>query len=288
MKHLCSLLILLITVQFSFAQTSTDIIVFDLVIDQNSNLQLSNELNITDRDGYDNQPCFSRDANRVYFTSFRDTLQSDIYRYDFIKNKTDQITASKASEFSPTLLKGERSFSTVRIEEDGSTQRLWEIDIRSRDAKVLMPSVKGIGYHSWINDKELALFIVGDPHSLHLAYLKKDYTKRIQENIGTAIHKVPGQNAFTFIDNSDTSNCLIKTYDIKTTNTKTECACLNDAVYFTYLKDGSILSGSGNTLYIKKPASKDWELVWTFDEDFNFYRIALSPENNKIAFVVYR
>ncbi|HEV7231166.1 MAG TPA: hypothetical protein VGO45_07555, partial [Bacteroidia bacterium] len=59
----------------------SDIWLFDLN-QHDDTFSFSNPVNITNRPGYDNQPVFSSDGKRIYYASYRDDNQSDIYFYD--------------------------------------------------------------------------------------------------------------------------------------------------------------------------------------------------------------
>jgi len=70
------------------------------------------------------------------------------------------------------------------------------------------------------------------------------------------------------------------------------CNCAPDAKSFVYLKNGNIISGVGQQLFLfnKRAAAKGWVLIADFSEipDFDFYRIAINQQETKMALVVYR
>ena len=59
---------------------SQDLFLLDIA-KKNDTLIIKNCKNITKRDGYDNQPCFTSDGKKVLFTSLRGDF-TDIYEYD--------------------------------------------------------------------------------------------------------------------------------------------------------------------------------------------------------------
>ena len=111
------------------APPATDIYLMGVRMDGPS-WQLGASLNITDRDGYDNQPHFLPDGSGLLYTSIRDG-QADVYRYEIGIGRSTRLTATTESEYSPTPLPSGDGFSTVRVEEDG-TQRLWSFDLQGR------------------------------------------------------------------------------------------------------------------------------------------------------------
>jgi len=272
------------------AQTSTDIYLIDIDL-RSYNLNYTNLINITNRKGYDNQPHFSANGNHILFSSIRKDEQADIYKYEIENGKLEQITDTKANEFSPTYFNREKFISSVQQDVD-SLQHLVRINLKNNKRKTLLKKEKLIGYHSWLSRWDLALFIVGEPHELHRGrtYLKK--STKIDEKIGAALQKVPYRKAVGYQFFEDTSNCVIREYYYKAKFAKDICPCLKDAVSFVYLKNGNIISGKGQQLYLfnKRSTAKGWVLIADFSDipDFDFYRIAINWQETKMALVVNR
>lgn len=196
----------------AWAQPSTDIHVFPIGDDHT--VQVAAGWNATATAGYDNQPAFLPGANAFLFTSQRAGDQTEIFRYDLAERTTTRITDTPESEYSPTPR--DDGFSTVRVETDTSgTQRLWHI-ASDGEASLVLPEVRGVGYHAWANDHELLLFIVGEPHTLHRADTRTGTSERILDNPGRALHRIPGQDALTYTRMRDEENWEIVRYDLAT------------------------------------------------------------------------
>jgi hypothetical protein len=103
---------------------STDIFTSDLE-KRDGRLSFSRPFNITNREGYDNQPYFLPDGESLLFTSIREGTSPDIYRYTFRDRSTTQLTKTTEGEYSPTPMHGGRFFSVIRVEAD-QAQRLWK------------------------------------------------------------------------------------------------------------------------------------------------------------------
>lgn len=159
--------------------------------------------NVTDRQGYDNQPMFLPSADAFLYTSIVDG-QADIYRYDLgsaaggdaVGGK--QLTATAESEYSPTPLADGSGFSVVRVEADGR-QRLWKFSLSGDQPELLFPDVEPVGYHAWGENGEVVLFILGEPHSLHLAKRGVAGSRPVAADIGRALARIPDQDAFSFL-----------------------------------------------------------------------------------------
>ena len=69
---------------FITAQEATEIYLFDLK-ELDGQITISNPINISKSEGYDNQPSFTEDGSAVLFSSFRDG-QADISKYFIQEN----------------------------------------------------------------------------------------------------------------------------------------------------------------------------------------------------------
>ena len=133
---------------------------------------------ISGNPGYDNQPSFTPDGGAVLFTSVRGVQKpdpanpaasgSDIYRYDIAAGRVSQLTRTPESEYSPTVTPDGTHFSTVRVEADG-TQRLWRFAMDGSDPSLVLADVKPVGYHVWVDDRTLVLYVLGQPATLQVA-----------------------------------------------------------------------------------------------------------------------
>jgi len=286
-------IIVLITCWFSFtssAQLNTDIYLMNIDL-KGDNLNYRNLTNITNRSGYDNQPHFSNDGSHILYSSIRVNEQADIYKYHIESGKTEQLTNTKANEFSPTYFKGGKFISAVQQDVD-SSQHLIQIKQKNNKRKVLLKKEKLIGYHSWISNREVALFIVGEPHELHRAKKRAKTSTKIDDKIGSGLQKVPFRKAVGYQFFEDTATCVMREYYYKSKVANTICNCAPNAKSFVYLKNGNIISGIGQQLYLfnKRAAAKGWVLIANFSDipDFDFYRIAINRQETQMALVVYR
>jgi len=275
----------LLVLSFSLrSQPSTDIYLFDIEL-KNSQLKISGHKNITNRDGYDNQPTFDKSSSTIYYTSIRDS-QSNVFLFNIETEDSRQLTFTPESEYSPTPL-GDGSFSTVRVDLEG-VQHLWKIKPYPFQAKKVFDDITGIGYHEWLSENELALFIVGEPHEMHIAQIDKGNSEKVAESIGSALHKVPNRNAVAYMDFSDSTDCRIRVYDLEGKVISDLCPCAPESEYFVYFDQGHILSVSARKLFLYSIIDKQkWEMVHEFKEmeAVSFYRINISPDRQKLVLV---
>jgi Tol biopolymer transport system component len=70
-----------------------DIYLFDLSHDQNG-FAIANGQNVTDREGYDNQPWFTPDSQSFLFTANCVPDRTDVFEYFIESGETKQVTDS--------------------------------------------------------------------------------------------------------------------------------------------------------------------------------------------------
>ncbi len=285
----------------SFAQQlpNTNILLFDLNQKTDSVFQFSNPKFITgfNPKGYNNQPYFMSDYEIYLTTQFpEDTTQTDIYALDIKANSLTQITATVESEYSPTLVpnRGEENkqsyFSCVRVEadEEGS-QRLWKFPLdRSNNGQPVFTSIFDIGYHFWLNYREVMLFIVGNPHYLVVANIRDQSKRNVISHIGRCFQEMPNGDV-AFVHKIDNSTWLIKRMHSLTYTTQLVTAALPNSEDFAVLGDGTIVMASGAKVF---KFNKALDTTWLEIADLSYYgvkqisRIAINKLQNKIALVV--
>ncbi len=250
-------------------------------------MRLGDPLNITARDGYDNQPSFLPDGAGILYTSIREDGQADIYRYDIASGATRRVTATAESEYSPTVMPGGAAFSTVRVEAD-STQRLWAFDLNGGTPRLLLPDVQPVGYHAWGDARRVALFVLGDPPTLQLADLTTGEARVVARNIGRSLHRVPGRPAISFLHRASDGTAWIKELDLGTGDIRDLRRPLGDNEFYAWRPDGELLMGYRSGLY---GPSCDGVGEWEQHADLaNFgisgiTRLAVSPDGTQLAIV---
>jgi hypothetical protein len=143
---------------------NTDLWLFKIETDKLKQPVLTERLNITNRNGYDNQPFFSEDGKKIFYVSIREDKQADIYYYDLKSRKCIQFTKTKESEYSPTLTPDKKFMASVVVEKD-SAQRIHFIHPElGFDVKRL--EIDSVGYYTFLNSDTLIYYKLTQPHSL--------------------------------------------------------------------------------------------------------------------------
>jgi hypothetical protein len=242
--------------------------------------------NITHRIGYDNQPAFL-DADRgLYYTSIRADGQADIYRYDIATHATTRVTSTPESEYSATYMPNGR-FSVVRVEPD-STQRLWSFALDGSDPRLVVRSVKPVGYHVWLDSNHVALYVLGKPATLQIAELPSERVDTAARDIGRSLSPV-GLDVASFVQPRAGGGFTLHEVRLDRSGrqqVRSLGALPDSAEYVVWLDGGAALTASGSTLYIRQPGARSWDTLADFGPQGirHITRLAISGGGRWLAF----
>src|SRR5258707_7919287 len=270
------------------APPATDIFLIALSTTRAGNLKAGQPAKITSWAGYNNQPAFMPDGKSILYTSIREK-QADIYRYDIQSMATTQITNTPESEYSPTLMPDGKSISVVRVEADG-TQRLWKFPLAGGAPSLILENIKPVGYHLWVDDKTLALFVLGKPNTLQLVDLRSGKAEVIAENPGRILRRVPHESKFSFVHKVSDQEWLVKTFDLKTRNIATFIKTFPGVEDYAWTPAGVLLMANGAKLFARRKSDFAWVELADFSNAGlkNITRIAVGPKGDRIAIVARR
>lgn len=268
------------------APPASDIFIIDLK--SNGKLKVGQPIKITSEAGYNNQPSFLPDGQGILYTSIKDK-QADIYRYDIRSGATTQITNTPESEFSPTLMPDGKSISVVRVEADG-TQRLWRFPLAGGGPSLILETIKPVGYHLWIDDHTLALFILGKPNTLQLADVRTGKAEFIIDNPGRILRRIPHEDKFSFVHKVSDQEWLIKSCDLRAKAVMTIIKTFPGIEDYAWTPRGVLLMARDSKLFSRKKSDWAWVEIGDFSNAGlrNITRIAVSPKGNRISVVARR
>ncbi len=234
---------------------NTQIYTFDFTDGSEFKLYNTKFLSFDNKTGYNNQPTFIGDE--LYYTrSFKKfgKEQTDIVALD-VKNKLkSQVTKSLSSEYSPTLCPDRKHFSVVRAFENG-VQQLWKLPLDRQDTgEALFPQITNIGYHCWMNEYEVALFLVDEEkgHELVIGDLRTGDITHVSFNVGRCLMKSPKGNLIYVHKVSDTV-WQLKSRNIQTDETVLLTQTLPETEDYAIMPDGRIITGYDGHLYRLEP-----------------------------------
>ena len=291
-----SAFLLIATVHVSLAQLpTTHVYTFDLARDAvGFSFKNPRFLSSYNMYGYNNQPHFVNNNELYLSVQFPvDTNQTDLYSLSLINNTITRVTASAESEYSPTLMPDRRNVSCVRVDAGVGrppVQRLWSYPLdRSSAGKDLLPLTQSIGYHCWLSDKKVALFIVdGAANFLKIASVDDQSSIQLTGGIGRSLARM-NDGKLAFVQKATAKTWYIKALDPVAYSSTILTETLPGSEDFVLLPDGTFIMGLGAKLFSFHPA--DPRKQWIEIADLTVYgltnikRLAVSRESDKIAIV---
>jgi dipeptidyl aminopeptidase/acylaminoacyl peptidase len=247
-------------------------------------------VNASNSAGYDNQPSFTPDGAAILFTSRRQGEQTDIYRYEIANRQTSRVTETAESEYSPTVTPDGTGISVIRVEAD-STQRLWRFTRDGRDPRLVLTDIKPVGYHAWIDESRLALFVLGRPSTLQIADTRTGTAEVAASSIGRSLHRIPGSRAVSYVqrdaDAPDSPAWIVRLDAGSKEKTRLVRPVPGSREHdHAWTPDGRLLMALGSKIYT-------WSMggEWQETADLSgagvadISRIAVSPKGDRMAFV---
>ena len=276
----------------------TEVFLAALTID-GSQIAVSAPQNISNSPGYDNQPAFTRDGGGVFFTSARGgppqgatAAQMDIYRYDIATKAIAAVTNTPESEYSATTTPDGRHISVIRVEGDKS-QRLWKFPLDGAAPSVVLPDVKPVGYHAWLDADTVAMFVLGEPATLQVGDVRTGKTETLAKDIGRSLQPVPG-GGVSFVQRAGQGAERTMTVSLLTAARATK-ALVSTAPgateeFVAWTPDGTALMAAAGKLHAWKPGDAQWRPVADLAALGlrNVSRIAVSPKGDWLALVAAR
>ena len=268
----------------TFAQQGTEVYVANLDLSPDS-LKINEIINISENEGYDNQPSFFSD-DKILFASTRNN-QTDIALYNVNDKTTTWLTNTpNGSEYSPLKISGRDAVSAVRLDEDG-LQRLYEYDLKTGNSKVLLADLK-VGYHVWFSsDIIVCTVLIENRMDLVVYNLKENTHYTAHKNVGRSLHKIPNTELISFIA-KDGENSTITSLNPNSKETDVIVTLEGDSEDVAWTKDGSLITAYNKYLLAFKPSiDTEWRSFFEFQQTdiHGLSRLAISPNGKYLSFV---
>jgi hypothetical protein len=282
----------------------SDIIWGKLTVNKEQQVVISDLRNITNRNGYDNQPSFTLDGKSILYTAMfeGEKLQTDIMQIEInlcpnCKSTARNLTNSLVSEYSPTPMDLD-SFTSVVVEPDNK-QRIWQYSLSAINQPSLVEQeMEPVGYFAWGKNRELAMFILGEPHTLQFKANQTSKPVIVDSDIGRSVKTIPHKNWFSYIKaaSEKQKNNQARAFSFTEPNKTVKLIELPDnAEYFNWHPSGHLFSARGNILvaadfshWPTDLTKVNWVDIASTQKVCNggsITRIAFSLKGEQIAFV---
>ena len=241
----------------SFSQ-NTEVHLFDLNTNKNT-ITISNHKNISNNEGYDNQPSFLDDRYIVFASTRND--QTDIAKYDTRYDAKIWVNFTEGGEYTPLKIPNKNAVSAVRLDKDGK-QRLYNYSLRNGESKELIKNLV-VAYYTWYDENTIVSAVIEDKNlNLFVINLNDDTSRKIATNVGRSFHRIPNSNLVSFISKENENQWQIKSLNPITGAIKVIANTMKEVEDICWLDNTTILSGKDNILF-KLTLKKDnnWKQV---------------------------
>ncbi len=156
--------------------------------------------NVTGQAGYENQPFFTPDGSAFLYSRETAAGGVDIWRYELATGRhTAVLETPDANEFSPTVpFTDESRILTLRQDEDG-VQNVYVYAPQEEDSFAPLLDLDPVGYFGLgAQGQALAMFVLGEPHSLQVFDFAAEDLWTAHQDIGRAILASPNEHDIYF------------------------------------------------------------------------------------------
>ena len=266
----------------------TDILLAEISTSAAGMPSIGRPTNLTQRPDYDNQPHFVPDGSGLWYTvNDAQAGQADIWRYDFANARVTRVTQSAPeSEYSATALPDGSGISTIRVEAD-SMQRLWRFDSDGSNARVLLPAIAPVGYHAWVDENTVVMFVLGDPPTLQRGDLRTGRATTITRGIGRSINRIPNTFDVSYVQFDDDGAATIMRLPGDGGAPTVIAPSVGGGQDHAWTPNGVVLMAEEGVVYGLRPGpNAAWVPVGDFsDLHITISRLAVSPDGRQIAMV---
>ena len=263
------------------AQSNTEIFLYDIET-KSSKIELKNAKNLSNNEGYDNQPSFLNDRY-ILFASTRNG-QTDIAKYDMRYDSKSWLNFSEGGEYTPLKIPNKSEISAVRLDKDGK-QRLYSYIMSNGSSTEIIADLV-VAYYNWFDDNTIVSAVIeGDDLNLYVTNIQDGTSRKYVTKVGRSFHRIPNSNLMSFISKENKNQWQIKSLNPKTGVTKVIANTLTDVEDICWLDDKTIFSGKDNLLYkLTLRRDNDWKQVKDLSSDgiTKITRLSTNPESNKL------
>ena len=263
------------------AQSNTEIFLYDIETNS-SKIELKNAKNLSNNEGYDNQPAFLNDRY-IVFASTRNE-QTDIAKYDMRYDSKSWLNFSEGGEYTPLKIPNKNEISAVRLDKDGK-QRLYSYNMSNGSSTELVADLV-VAYYTWFNANTIVSAVIeGDDLNLYVTNLQDGSNHKYASKVGRSFHRIPNSNLVSFISKENENQWQIKSLNPKTGVTKVIANTMTGVEDICWLDGKTIFSGKDNLLYkLTLKRDNDWKQVANLSSEgiIKITRLATNAESNKL------
>lgn len=281
MKSIVSLLAFFGALLTINAQSNTEIFLFDLTT-SSSKIEIKNAKNLSNNEGYDNQPSFLNDRY-ILFASTRNG-QTDIAKYDTRYDTKSWLNSTEGGEYTPLKHPTKNEVSAVRLDPDGK-QRLYSYNGSNGESTELIKDLV-VAYYTWYDEHTIVSAVIeNDNLNLYVSNLQEGKTTKYATSVGRSFHRIPNSNLVSFVSKEDENQWQIKSLNPKTGAIRLIANTLEAVEDICWLDGKTLLSGKESKLYkLRLHRDNNWKQIADLKSDdiTQITRLAINSESNKL------
>jgi carboxypeptidase Q len=150
----------------------------------------------------------------------------------------------------------------------------------------LLPDVSPVGYHAWVDDQRVLMFVLGEPHTLQSATIGPGVGAVLGESPGRAIARIPGLQEMSYVDKS-ADPWWITAIDVDSGKTRQLVRTRPGREDYTWCEDGSIWMADGSRIMRWSAGDTDWSEIADLEAHgiYGITRLTFSPDGKRLAVV---
>ena len=281
MKSVTTLLAFIGAISIIHAQSNTEVFLFDLETSA-SKIEVKNGKNISNNEGYDNQPSFLNDRY-ILFASTRNS-QTDIAKYDTRYDSMSWLNFTEGGEYTPLKIPNKNEISAVRLDKDGK-QRLYSYNASNGESTELIANLV-VAYYTWYDDHTIVSAVIEEDNlNLYVSNLQDGTNRKYATSVGRSFHKIPNSNLVSFISKENENQWQIKSLNPETGAIKVIANTIEGVEDICWLDGKTLLSGKESTLYkLRLQKDNDWKKVTDLSSNniTQITRLAVNPDSDKL------
>ena len=129
-----------------------------------------------------------------------------------------------------------------------------------RDPELVLEEVKPVGYHAWIDDHTLALFVLGTPATLRLADTHTGKAEEVARGINRSLQRIPRRGTISYVSKDESGSLTIRELDPNTRRATTLVAAVAGAkeADLAWTPEGVLLMAEKDVLYSWTRGAAAW------------------------------
>ncbi len=294
LKHFKIFLLFIIAIVVSvtaIAQVPTDLYVFQLHKAKNYDYHIYNPkfLSGFNPGGYTNQPYFTPNGDILVSVRMVGDKQNDIFQLSPNGKLIRRLTNTTSNEYSPRLDPSNKYLSVLRqVEGDSINQQVFYTLLSGGGYKSLTPDRRDIGYYTWLDRNQLALFrIEGESNSLERYSIPDQKSRKITSEIGRSLWS-DATGSVVYVHKFSTDYWYLKKYNATDFSMEIIMQTPGMTEDFVLAPDGTYFIAFQSKLFCYHPTyHTDWQEV----ADLAVFgietatRLAVSPDGQQLAIV---